>query len=138
MKVLVATRETQGLRSSDYSWTVEGELVKLPMGRCTVGSVDDDCGCRRGLSGVASSLSTTTAMVVSRPDLTPELYTALVRESYRREGWCADDEPDGGEWVDEVARTMLVVAAFLPAGSVVEYRDDEFAARPTPRRARAA
>ena len=66
MKVLVATERGQGTKPDDYSWTAEGELVRL-----------DDCPdryCRwTGFSGVESHRATSTALVVEREDLTPEL-----------------------------------------------------------------
>ena len=40
MRVLVATSHTQGERPDDYCWTIEGELVRLPLLECDC----PDCG----------------------------------------------------------------------------------------------
>jgi hypothetical protein len=138
MHVLVATVETQGTRPNDYSWTLEGELVKIPLGRCTKGHVDDDCGCSRGMSGVGSSRASTTVRVADMPWMQRSEYTAALVDSYEREGWL-DNDHDGAvrQWVDRVVDDQLAVAAFLPVGSVLEFRDDEFSVRNVPE-ARAA
>ena len=54
MKVLVATKESQGELPGDYSWTVEGELVTAVVCEC---SSPKKCGCGRGFPGLASATS---------------------------------------------------------------------------------
>jgi hypothetical protein len=133
MHVLVATAETQGVRPNDYSWTLEGELAKIPIGRCTQGHVDDDCGCSRGMSGVGSSRATTTIRVADLPGLSRTAYAAALLDSYQREGWLeADDDGEVQAWISRVVDDQLAIAAFLPVGSVLEYRDDEFSVRTVP------
>jgi hypothetical protein len=138
MHVLVATTETQGIRPNDYSWTLEGELVKIPLGRCTKGHVDDDCGCSRGMSGVGSSRASTTIRVADMPWMQRPAYAAALVDSYEREGWLdADDDGEVRSWIERVIDDQLAVAAFLPVGAVLEFRDDEFSVRNVPE-ARAA
>lgn len=68
MKVLVATRKTQGQRDNDFFWCEEGELV-YPGGECDSdrGNPDGACGCVRGFSGIKTKKATTTALVVDKP-----------------------------------------------------------------------
>lgn len=124
MKVLVATRETQGVREDDYCWTVEGELVRLPGLACDC----PDCGCDRGMAGLSSSRATTTAKVVNREDLDPQSYGVLLCDALTREGWVSNNgmsEEEAYEW----AREHLEFAAFFAEGTVVELRNDQLRAR---------
>lgn len=50
MKVMVATREGQGFRENDFSWTKENELVGFTS-ECDGETIDGNCGCRRSMSG---------------------------------------------------------------------------------------
>jgi hypothetical protein len=54
MNALTATKQTQGWRDNDFCWTLEGELVFFPPIECGRGSIDDGCGCRRSMAGLAS------------------------------------------------------------------------------------
>jgi hypothetical protein len=70
MKVLVATRRTQGERPGDFSWTIDGELVHFPVVVCArdrratkTGRRLGGCGCGRAFSGMNSHRSGTTAEV---------------------------------------------------------------------------
>ena len=80
MKVLVATERGQGTKQDDYSWTTEGELVRL-----------DDCPdryCRcTGFSGVESHRATSTALVVEREDLTPVVLIHIFERNWVDGGW---------------------------------------------------
>ena len=88
MLVLVATNETQGQSSDDYSYTVAGELVTAVVTECE----SKDCGCGRGFPGLASAFATTTAQVVDLPHLTdgrpPRCALRLPRS-----GWVARPPP---------------------------------------------
>jgi len=91
MLVLIASRITQGDRPDDYCHTVEGELV-TPLGpECCE---PDQCGCGRGLVGLASARATTTAMVAHRPGITPDILRDAVADSLERGGWRNHDDPD--------------------------------------------
>ena len=52
MHVLTATSQSQGQRSNDYTFTIEGELVRLD-DVCATDRADPDggCGCGRGFAG---------------------------------------------------------------------------------------
>ena len=70
MKVLIATKETQGRRKSDFSHTTDGELVTFGF-ECDRdrNNIDGGCGCRRTMVGIKSGRGTTTFMV-SELDIT--------------------------------------------------------------------
>jgi hypothetical protein len=68
MKVLVATRATQGTRGNDYHWAIEGELVRVgEVCRKDRNDPDGGCGCGRGFAGLNSHRATTTARVAEVP-----------------------------------------------------------------------
>jgi hypothetical protein len=110
---LVATERGQGTMPDDYSWTAEGELVRL-----------DDCPdryCRcTGFSGVESHRVTSTALVVERDDLTPHLLAHIFERNWVDCGY--------GEYlsaqelrelaVDDVV-TLMSQLDGLPIGTVV-------------------
>jgi hypothetical protein len=81
MNVLVATSLTQGWRDNDFCWTVEDELVAFPPLDCEGGSIDDGCGCRRSVAGVASHRATTPIKVAHREQLDPNTYFTLICEA---------------------------------------------------------
>lgn len=105
MKVLVATRLTQGTRDNDFFWCNEGELVRLG-GECDSdrGNPDGGCGCVRSFGGVDSNKGTTTALVEER-DLTMSEYSRLV-----------------GAYASEIA----LVANQFDVGDVVEKRGSAY------------
>ena len=64
MKLLTATRETQGHQAGDFCFAIEGELVLLDR-VCASDEADPDggCGCGGAFSGMSSMRGTTTALV---------------------------------------------------------------------------
>lgn len=124
MKVLVASTMGQGARESDFSWTVDGELVVVPF-QCNADGDDFDggCGCRRAMLGMSSSKATTTFMVVERPITRGEYFDAIHGAS-ERDGW-------GGELelVEQITELLLGVAADHAEGAVLERRGEEFVQR---------
>src|SRR3954468_14149361 len=88
MKVLVATRRTQGARAGDYDWCVDGELVWIqePCGRDRRRE-QDSCGCGRGFAGLASHRATTTAEVRTIPGMTRDQYASAIRMGMEDGGW---------------------------------------------------
>lgn len=113
MRVLVATSETQGERDDDYCWTVEGEMVRLPVVTCS----DLGCGCRRGWAGLASSRATTTCKVVELDLDQSELLEAFTT-SLTRDGWLVA----GGDtiWVAEFVWMHSTAAESFPVDTVLE------------------
>lgn len=116
MRVLVATTESQGTADDDYSWTIEGELVYVPVLDCDC----PGCGCRYGFAGMASSKATTTAKVVDRPDLTLPDFTAAVSDALDRGGWLEWLEPDEVEELvaDRVGLLMAISESAALGGLV--------------------
>jgi len=113
MKVLVATERGQGTKPDDYSWTTEGELVRL-----------DDCPdryCRcTGFAGVESRRVTSTALVVERKDLTPELLVGIFERSWVAGGWGEYLHADEiRELAEEDVLTLLCHLEDLEPGTVV-------------------
>ena len=80
MRVLVATRATQGARSSDSDDCIDGELVWM-IDACPMSWRDPDgeCGCGRSFSGMSSLGSTTTAMVRELPGFSVADYESALR-----------------------------------------------------------
>jgi len=122
MKILVATKKTQGYRDNDFDFVPEGELV-------TIGTehdgerVDGECGCRRSLAGIKSRKATTTVKVVdSRID--EDEYKGIIEKSEAKT-WEMPVEK-----VKPVAKKIYVklvaVARKYPVGTVLEYRGGKF------------
>ena len=117
MKVLVATRSTQGTHSGDYAHTVDGELVTPLSVTC---SSPATCGCGRGFPGLGSSRATTTAMVVDRPLLTRSDLAQAVEDALERGGWLHDlDDEAIDELVEAHVTSIELVCACYPVGTVV-------------------
>lgn len=122
MKVLVATMLTQGNRSGDYCYCVEGEPVWIqePCDR-DQRKPNGGCGCSRGFAGAASHRATTTARVADLTLTRHELITAM-RMSLTDGGWPA-------EWAGAVIDDNLAIASAYPTGTVVEREFDKYRAR---------
>jgi hypothetical protein len=117
MKVLVATRETQGSHPGDHCWTVEGELVTPVTVECCTPHL---CGCGRGFPGLGSDRSTTTALVADLPHLTREQVRTAIQDSLERAGWFEALEADeADEVVEEHLVCIEAVCEAFPVGSVV-------------------
>jgi hypothetical protein len=117
MRVLVATKETQGSQPGDHCWTVEGELVTPVTVECCTPHL---CGCGRGFPGLASNRSTTTAIVADRPHLTREQVRTAIQDSLERAGWLEELAPEeAAEVVEEHLLCIEAVCDAFPVGSVV-------------------
>ena len=125
MRVLVATRQTNGLAEGDCDFCIEGELVYMqePCGS-DLCDPNGPCGCGRGFSGMNSHRATTTALVIDAPFGEGDVRQAL-RSSLEAGAWIdprihADElaEVMVGEALDD----MRVVAGRFPVGSVVRRR----------------
>lgn len=121
MKALIATRASQGVRSDDFDWCIEGELVWLP-DPCPTGRRGGVCDCVRAFAGVSSHRRTTTAVVGELEGLTIQSCVDMVRYSLRTEGL-----PDG--WVPRAVDRMLRLAEGVSAGVVMERKLDVVAPR---------
>ena len=121
MKVIVATKETQGTEPTDYSWTVDGELVTPVRVACS----DPACGCSRGFPGLASSRATTTVVVADLPHIDPAALHGAVEDSLARSGWLdLVGEGERDELVWEHVEAIAEIAAAFPAGTVLSREGD--------------
>jgi hypothetical protein len=114
MKVLVATRRSQGERELDLDDCVDGELVWItdPCGR-GLAPGDSYCSCSVTFVGVASFGMTTTALVTDLEAMTPERYVEALTDALH-----------GVRGLDghlaETAAGLAGIAEALPSGTVVE------------------
>jgi hypothetical protein len=118
MKVLVATKKTQGFRNNDFSWADEGEYVGFAF-ECDGEVVDGTCGCRRSFTGLGSHKATTTAEVAEKK-ITEAEYVALYRISNVRAGWIKPGEEVA--WVRTHVHRLMEIALRYPVGAIVEKR----------------
>lgn len=128
MKVIVASRRTQGARDNDFSWTLDGELVHLPGLECDCGGVDGPCGCRRSLCGVASRKATTTAEVAERELEASDVFVG-VAEALVDGGWFDALDGEAFETGVELVGPLLMWASLLPVGTVIERRGGRISVR---------
>ena len=116
MRVLVATHQMQGQRDNDFNFCNEGELVAFDGFECDGGTVDDNCGCRRGLGGLRTWMATST-FKVAESELTQSEYTNHVVDMKNKQGWNGGYE----RWAPQVD-LLLSIAKQFPVGTVLERR----------------
>jgi hypothetical protein len=121
MQALVATHESQGARSDDFDWCIDGELVWLPE-VCPNGRRGAICDCVRAFAGVSSHRYTTTAVVREVDGLTIRSCLDIVRYSLAAQGLPA-------AWVPAAVDRMLLLAANTPPGVLLERKLDVVAPR---------
>jgi hypothetical protein len=128
LKVITATKQTQGQRSNDYTWCVDGEIVIPPVVVCRRDrdNPDGGCGCGRAWAGANSHRSTTTAVVRDVPISIPE-YVEAIRSSLEHGGWWPEVVDING--VVAMATELLILAQSYPVGTVLERRLDTVASR---------
>ena len=115
MKVLVATRATQGKRLDDKFECIDGEFVWLvPL--CPSSRMDPDspCSCGRTFAGLSSAGRTTTAEVVDIPTLTRGAFSVIFWAVHSRECTCPINEA--------TVTKLLADADRWPVGGVLERR----------------
>lgn len=120
MKIIVATKETQGQRKDDFCYADEGEIVIVS----DCDNLHDGCGCEVSMVGVRSGAGTTTMMV---------LESDITREQYIEQLLAATGDYAGVNLSDAIfaaeADELLKLAAEFPAGAVVERRGNDFQQR---------
>jgi len=126
MKVLVATKEGQGGRKNNFSWTEDGEFVGFTF-ECDGERIDGSCGCRRSFAGLHSHKATTTA-TVKESAITPEEFMTIHRKSMEEGGWVKPDSTDAG-WVADDAKELLRLASVFPVGAIIEKRGNSIQTR---------
>lgn len=129
MKLLVATKEGQGGRGNDFSFTKEGELVYLGW-TCDrdVGKADGGCGCGRSFSGLETHTGTTTARI-AEVLATPESFEAVLRASLTEVGWLPGIEKDEPRLVADMADELVQLAAGFRMNDVLEKRGETIQVR---------
>jgi hypothetical protein len=120
MKVIVATRQTQGEDHDDHSEALDGELVMLTHVDCYDA---DRGGDGRGFVGVSSRKPTTTVEVAER-DLSPDDVRAAIGAALAG-GWLdgiADEDEARAiltQTANEATVPLLSLARHLPVGTVL-------------------
>jgi hypothetical protein len=115
VRVLVATRETQGERDDDYCWTVDGELVRLPLADCA----NPACGCVRGFAGLSSHRATTTALIEEWSTLDPDRYAELIRADLL-DGFDDEGDPEVEASIEEELDFLDTLLMLFPPGTVLQ------------------
>ena len=117
MKVLVATRTSQGLRDPDrWLGCIGGEPVRPIEERCSM-EPDATCSCEVAFVGIGSRGLTTTATVQERPGLTMSDYAGAL-------GTSLTEREAGRIVVERYAEELVRVAAGVEPGEVLERWDD--------------
>ena len=117
MRLFVATRA--GAEAGDYSHTIEGEMVRLPI-TCD----DPDCDCTQAMTGLASGMSTTT-FTVKDFDLDRRMYRQLLWDTLLRDGWVDEGNTEDARWVDRLVELHLQLAARFDPGALLRLSGDE-------------
>jgi hypothetical protein len=129
MKVLVATKQTQGFRSNDFCFAGEGDLLRFGVVcRKDADNPDGPCGCGRALSSMANRKGTTTMLVVDQPFDKEQFTQKYVGSLVAAKFYASDSIEARAEVADEID-ALLAVADSYPVGTVLEWRYREFAAR---------
>jgi hypothetical protein len=125
MKILTATAAGQGMRTNDFTWTVEGEMVWVGL-VCRTDQEDPDggCGCGRSFEGLSSHRATTTAMVRDLALSRDDVVTALAGY-YESAGYGIAPRDRLRPEVDE----MLAMVSLWDEGAIVERRLHELRVR---------
>jgi len=113
---MVATKETQGERESDFCFATEGEIVRYGKLCCSDEKFDSGCGCARSLIGIDSGKGTTTMKIVEL-DMTKEKYLRLVKESVK-----GTDDDASDDTIELDALEVLYASEEFGVGFVMEYR----------------
>jgi hypothetical protein len=127
MKLLVATKEGQGIRKNDFCWVPEGEIVHFGF-ECDKDrdDIDGPCGCRRGMVGIECAKATTTMRVMDLSVKRREVVERL--KKHYQEDWKLKASVAEKMARDEV-KELLGVADKFPIGAIVEKRGDVLQSR---------
>lgn len=116
LKVFVAM--SAGFEDGDYSHTVEGEMVRLPV-TCDV----PDCECGRAMTGMASGLSTTT-FTIKELDMDRDVYHELLWSTLERDSWVTVGNAEDEEWVRKLVALHLDLAESFEVGVPLRLNGD--------------
>ena len=128
MKILVATRDTQGARRNDFCHAQDGEVLFHGF-ECDKERVDGPCGCKRSFSGMTTLKAATTFKVVEA-EITRAQFTERLTDALVKGGWFNRPLDTGDATVlSSITGMMLGIADAFPAGTVLERRGKKIVAR---------
>lgn len=132
MRVLIATRRTNGDVSNDVDYCVTGELLQI-MDYCDCCRIDpDSCGCGVAFAGLNSHQMTTTAVVAEVPLSEAEVLEAI-RSSLSAGGWFDHGDAElAEEMVADAWERIQQVATHFDVGTVLGRRLDHVYEREIP------
>ena len=110
----LAAPHSVGPDDDDFTFTVPGELVIVPVDPCE----NRQCGCARSFRGLGSDLASTTA-TVTVTDLSMDAITTLAVDAHTRTGEAHIPEPV----LRQAVAATADLAAPWPAGTVVRCPD---------------
>lgn len=119
MKILVATKQTQGTRKNDFCFVPEDEIVIFSV-ECASdgGNPDGACGCLRSMCGISCRKATTTMKVVDLPGMTVTQFGSMLRKFYEE----AFKINIGDAEAQEDARELQKIAIAHRIGTILEKR----------------
>ena len=124
MKVLVATKNTQGARGNDFCWVPEGQIVLFPAVECDGEKIDGPCGCKRSMDGIVNHKGTTTVMVADNPRLTMDILADKIHKSRHAAGFGVNTFAS-----QEIALELHKFASRFAVGTVLERRGGKLVRR---------
>ena len=113
MKILVATKETQGKRKNDFCFCNAGDIVMFGM-ECDGEGIDSSCGCKRSMVGVSNRKATTT-MKVADVAVSKREFVSILRKSLKGGGWSRDTQDLDEQCADE----LISLASSFEVGDIV-------------------
>ena len=129
MKVLVATKKTQGQRDNDFFWTDEGEIVYPGMicGTDERYGPDGGCGCGRAVAWIDTHKATTTFEVADLA-ISEDEYRARLADSLIGGGW-GEDRESVKSLLDSVLSEVAEITEEFEVGAILERRLYDFVER---------
>jgi len=132
MKLITATTQTQGQRSGDFNWCIDGELVSHATMICDRDlefGPEDGCGCGRSFTGLNSGKGTTTAIVIDLDGFTLADLIEAVHSSREQAGWTTGQADRERKHSETIAAVHAELAGSYPVGTILERRLDVVQAR---------
>lgn len=124
MRLLVATKETQGMRANDFHGANENEIVVFSF-ECDGETVDGPCGCHRAMTGINSDSGSTTFKIVESDWNLEDLQNSF-NQRLLKNGFEVDEAK---EIAEEMALEIAEVANKYSLGQILERRGNDFQVR---------
>lgn len=125
MKILVATKETQGQRENDFFWTKENEVLMDSFECERDKTPDGSCGCKRSLVGVETKKGTTTFRVAESVLMKTEvieLFMKSFEEAFPSVNLSQEAE-DSANYILEIAEKFEVEEILEKRGRKIQKRE---------------